>query len=297
MSDERGPRAKNWCFTLNNYTPQDVDRLSSPIEGVSYLIYGKEIGESGTPHLQGTVVFQSRKRLSQVIAKIGQAHCTVTRMLTQSIDYCKKEGDFTELGDLPQKNVGKRNDLEDFKEAVKKGELSMKALRENYSDVCALYPRFVERYVEDNMPTALVETHPLRPWQEELYKTLKKAPDSRQIIFIVDISGNQGKSWFARYYCQCNDNAQIVVPGKKADMAYVVSALSRVVFFDCPRSKQGDFIQYDFLEEVKNGYFFSPKYESKIKTMPQPHIVVLMNEHPDETKLSQDRYHVTILKD
>lgn len=92
-----------------------------------------------------------------------------------------------------------------------------------------------------------------------------------------------------------HENSQIIVPGKKADMAYVVMESSRVFFFDCPRSKQGDFIQYDFLEEVKNGYIFSPKYESRIKKLATPHIVVLMNEYPDMSKLSEDRYSVTVL--
>lgn len=87
----------------------------------------------------------------------------------------------------------------------------------------------------------------------------------------------------------------IIVPGKKADMAYVVQEECRVFFLDCPRSKQGDFIQYDFIEELKNGYVFSPKYESRIKKLKTPHIVVLMNEQPDMSKLSMDRYSITNL--
>lgn len=121
---------------------------------------------------------------------------------------------------------------------------------------------------------------------------MKLAPDPRKIIFVVDINGNQGKSWFARYYCDMNENGMVVIPGKKADMAYTINESCRVFFFDCPRSKQGDFIQYDFLEELKNGYFLSPKYESRIKKLATPHIVVLMNETPDMTKLSEDRYEI-----
>lgn len=96
-----GPRAKHWMFTMNNYTPADLYRLSAPIPGVDYLIFGKEVGASGTPHLQGSVCFQSRKRLQQVKAIIGDAHCTVARHLLQSIEYCKKDGDFTEVGSIP----------------------------------------------------------------------------------------------------------------------------------------------------------------------------------------------------
>lgn len=291
-----GPRAKHWCFTLNNYTPADVDRLSSwPLPGVDYIIFGREVGASGTPHLQGTVCFQSRKRLQQVKEVVGEAHCSVTRYLSQSIEYCKKDGNVTENGFPPTTPKKERSDLEEFKASVKEGVVCLKELRELHSSVCAMYPNFVRSYIEDNRPRITVDLHPLRPWQQELHSTLILPPDERSIIFIVDRTGNQGKSWFARYYCDLHDNAQIIVPGKKADMAYVAREDCKVFFFDCPRSKQGDFIQYDFLEELKNGYFFSPKYESRVKKIATPHIVVLMNEKPDMTKLSSDRYNVKIL--
>lgn len=298
MTDQRGPRAKNWCFTLNNYSQADLDRLASPLANVEYLIFGKEVGASGTPHLQGTICFTKRMRLSQVKEVVGQAHFSITRHLSHSIDYCKKESDFHEFGIPPPDRghgQGRRDDLEAFKESVKSGVRDLKVLRELHSIVCARHPRFVDSYLEDNKPAHSVVAYPLRPWQETLNQKLIHAPDARKIIFIVDITGNSGKSWFARYYCDLHSNAQIIVPGKKADMAYVAREDSRVFFFDCPRSKQGDFIQYDFLEELKNGYFFSPKYESKIKKLATPHVVVLMNERPADDKLSRDRYDVTLL--
>lgn len=286
---------KSWCFTLNNYTPADVDRLSRPIDCIDYLIFGKEVGESGTPHLQGTVCFKSRKGLAQVIAVIGQCHCSPTRNLAQSIEYCKKEGNFVEWGIVPTTNAGKRTDLDAFKDSVKGGVTDLSELRELHSSVCALYPRFVKEYIDDNRESITVTTYPLRQWQQDLNEILRHEPDKREIIFVVDRKGNQGKSWFARYYCDIHDNAQILVPGKKADMAYAAREDVRTYFFDAPRSKQGDFIQYDFLEELKNGYFFSPKYESRIKKIRTPHIVVCMNEYPDMEKLSADRYKIIAL--
>lgn len=293
-----GPRAKFWCFTLNNYTPANVDFFSSPIDGVDYLIFGREVGANGTPHLQGTVCFRNRLRLTQVVRKLGQAHYTVTRSLCSSIEYCKKEGDFVEVGQAPKEGKAKdseNKDLEDFKNSVKEGVLDMKDLRELHSEVVARYPQFVRDYIRDHRPRAVVNPYPLRPWQQTLYNRLIREPDDREIIFIVDVIGNQGKSWFARYFMQLHESAQIIVPGKKADMAFVIDEDMKTFFFDCPRSKQGDFIQYDFLEELKNGLIFSPKYESKLKYVKKPHVVVLMNEHPDRTKLSEDRYSITVL--
>lgn len=152
-----GPRAKYWCFTLNNYTPLDVDRLSTQNEEVTYIIFGKEVGASGTPHLQGFVAFEARKRLSQVIHVIGQAHCSITRHLAQAIEYCKKDGDFTEVGLSPVEGKKvERSDLEDFKDSVKEGLYSLKELRELHSEVCASYPKFVKEYIDDNRPAVKV---------------------------------------------------------------------------------------------------------------------------------------------
>lgn len=302
-----GPRARHWAFTLNNYTTADLDRLSNNIQGVDYLLFGKEIASTGTPHLQGHISFSTRKRLTQVKDVVGRAHVSIVRDLASNIEYCKKEGDFIEFGTSPvrdtegttvpttQPRQSREAELEAFKTSVKNGVTDMKELRELHSVVCAFHGKFVEQYVEDHAPRHEVTPHPLREWQQELYSKLILPPDPREITFIIDADGNQGKTWFARYYCDLHSNAQIIIPGKKADMAYVVRSNVKVFFFDCPRSKQGEFIQYDFLEELKNGLIISPKYESRMKKMATPHVVVMMNEHPDMTKLSMDRYSVKVL--
>jgi hypothetical protein len=284
-------RARHWCFTLNNYTEDDIQKIMSNEGEVDYLIFGKEVGASGTPHLQGFVSFRNRVRRNTAIQKIGQAHFSVARNLDQAIEYCKKDGDFTELGNRPR-GPGSRSDLDEFKAAVIAGELNMSKLRADFSDVVAKYPKFCNDFVQDNIPKKTVQMHPLKPWQQNLYARLRLEPDDRKIFFIVDYDGNAGKSWFGHYYCALHENAQVLLPGKKADMAYSLNPLIRVLFVDAPRSKQGEFIQYDFLEDVKNGYVFSPKYESRVKYLEKVHVVVFMNERPDETKLSRDRFEI-----
>jgi hypothetical protein len=142
-------------------------------------------------------------------------------------------------------------------------------------------------------PQVVIPDHPLRPWQAALLRKLDEEPNRRKIIFVVDEKGNSGKSWFAHWYARQNPmNCQVILPGKKADMAYALKMNIRVLFCDAPRSKQGEFIQYDFLEDCKNGYVFSTKYESHVKSFEPMHVVVNMNESPDRSKLSEDRYDV-----
>lgn len=287
-------RGKNWCFTLNNYTEHDVEKLQKVVEEekCSYIVFGKEIGESGTPHLQGFIYFDKRVYLTEIRRLISdKAHYELARLVPNSIEYCKKDGDVFEAGVEPSKQ-GKRTDLDEFKKDVQNGLLNFKEIREKHSLIYAKYKSFVMEYVTDNAPRRNFPDYPLHDWQEELLEKLNKDPDDRTIQFVVDLSGNNGKTWFAHWYSSKHKDVQVMSPGKKADMAYLLRTDIRVLIVDAPRSKQGEYIQYDFLEDVKNGYVFSPKYESLVKTLNNVHLVVMMNEHPDLTKLSADRFDI-----
>lgn len=291
--------SKEWVFTWNNYSQDVVDKLQSlnPPD-IVYLVCGKEVGESGTPHLQGTIVFPHRKRRKSVRKLIGDCFLEPVDMISNSIEYCKKDNDYFEKGcpeEIKDKKQGKRSDIDKFKDDVKAGHYDLDYHREFNSSFYASAPQFCKEYIKDNRPKVDVTLFPLREWQQKLYNELIQEPDGRKIKFIVDLEGNKGKSWFARYYCGLHKNAQVILPGKKADMAHAARDDVKVFFFDCPRSKQGDFIQYDLLEELKNGYFFKPKFYSEYVTINTPHVVVLMNEKPDMSKLSQDRFEITIL--
>jgi len=296
-------RYRHWAFTLNNYTKDDLDKLQQLPKGGIYLVYGKEVGDAGTRHLQGFISYSSQ-RLFNSVSKFfaGRAHVEVARSPRAAAEYCKKDGDYIELGTPPSersKNQGKRNDLHQLVSAIGEGETDRKRLRTQFPEVCAKYPNFVTNVILDHLPKPKVAIHPLRTWQSSLYKRLCLPPSDREILFIVDKKGNSGKSWFVSYYATVQDNSISILPGKKADMVYAFISLIRentkVVFLDAPRSKQGDFIQYDFLEELKNGRIFNTKYESRMVEFQPVHVVVMMNEYPDDQKLSEDRYVIDVL--
>ncbi len=287
----RQVKARSWCFTFNNYTEDDVNRLGRGSEVIEYLIAGKEVGEQGTPHLQGFIRYKNRIGFNTVKGFIGgNAHIESAFSNDKAIEYCKKDNDFFEFGSIAAPGV--RTDLDAFKHDVSEGLLCFKEIREKHSTVYAKYPRFCIEFVSDNSPCKEIEAHPLREWQQTLNQYLNLAPDDRTIVFVVDKTGNSGKSWFAHYYTSIHKGCQVMLPAKKLDMAYALEPALRVLFVDAPRSKQGDFIMYDFLEDVKNGYVFSGKYESRFKKLEKVHVVVNMNEHPDMSKLSHDRYKI-----
>lgn len=114
------PRKRGWCYTLNNYTEEEEAKVQT-IDAV-YHIYGREHGKSGTPHLQGFVYFATLKSRSQVAAYLGgRAHLEPLRGTpSQAADYCRKDGDTFESGELPRQ--GKRSDLDEVREHLEAGE-------------------------------------------------------------------------------------------------------------------------------------------------------------------------------
>lgn len=112
-------RCRNWCWTLNNYTDDDVVRLSAdPTDPTTYLVFGREVGENGTPHLQGYAEFKRPMSLAQAKARIdARAHLEPRRgSQAQAIEYCQKDGQFTEVGE--KKAQGRRTDLVRLAEAA-----------------------------------------------------------------------------------------------------------------------------------------------------------------------------------
>lgn len=286
--------ARRWCFTVNNYEEVDYDLLCIVLNDSStirYAIMGREVSDSGTPHLQGYIHFMKPTRLSGLRKLIGpRGHYEHAKGDEDSnITYCSKDGAFEEFGSRDREQ-GRRTDLDDFKAVVKQGTYSLKTLREEFSDICAKYPRFVSEYVRDNVPPPVLPMYGLRDWQQTLYEKLRKDPCDRKVLFVIDYEGNKGKSWFAKYYNYLHpEDSMLMRPGKHADMCYMLPPILRVLFLDCAR-KQVEYMPYTFMEELKDGYVGSSKYESCVKKYDKIHLVILMNQDPDPHTLSKDRY-------
>lgn len=83
-----------WCFTLNNYTNDEISSIVPLINNnCKYAIVGREVGESGTPHLQGYIEFKNKKRPLSVFSnkRIHWEKAKGDRQ--QNYDYCSKSND------------------------------------------------------------------------------------------------------------------------------------------------------------------------------------------------------------
>lgn len=148
MPPIRASPAIGWVFTLNNFTDDDIDHLKALFADghVRYICFGKEVGENGTPHLQGYLELTKKQRLSGVKSLVGDRYHFEVRRGTseQAIEYCKKDGDFFSLGASVGK--GKRSDLDAVVESVKAGE-TVKAIATEHSVAFIKYHRGIQALV------------------------------------------------------------------------------------------------------------------------------------------------------
>lgn len=85
-----------WCFTLNNYTESEYKSLLDlgRSDNNGFCI-GIEIGQKGTPHLQGFFKFPKRKRLSELKKFNNRIHWEICRgNETSNKVYCSKDGKY-----------------------------------------------------------------------------------------------------------------------------------------------------------------------------------------------------------
>jgi len=142
-----GPNPTSWCFTLNNYTAADEATIAawcSAPQIATYVVYGREVGENRTPHLQGYAEFKGRRTLSSVRSLLGRAHWEPRRGTSEeAATYCKKDGSFFEAGVLSKR--GRRKDLEEIREEIKAG-ASEVSIAENHFSQWVVYRRSFSAY-------------------------------------------------------------------------------------------------------------------------------------------------------
>lgn len=83
-------RSRMWFFTLNNYETQEITMLLEYFSQAEKYRFQEEMGESGTPHLQGNVYFKNAKTLTQIKQLNNRIHWEKTRNPKKAFAYCGK---------------------------------------------------------------------------------------------------------------------------------------------------------------------------------------------------------------
>lgn len=263
VSEKCQGRGRNFCFTIMNFDQNEQEKCISvsKLKIVHWMIVGKEVGKlNGTPHLQGAIGFKTMKSYAQVKELISN-RMNIETMKGRKIDqnYCGKEFEVI---------------------------------------VCKNFDNLHEEEKEEEQPIDFFEMDKASNWQKQIIEECKTPPDRRTINWIADPDGGKGKSTLQRHLV-LKYNA-LLVGGKCSDIKCALAKLKKeklpmpkIILFNLTRDHEK--ISYQALEEIKDGVFFSGKYESGMVVMNPPHVYVFANTLPEVKYLTLDRWRVSTL--
>ncbi|AGS36220.1 replication-associated protein [Circoviridae 14 LDMD-2013] len=144
-----GRQSRRWIATLNNYQESHLSALSSLVpDSLNYLLYGKEVAPStNTPHLQIYLETQKKKTLNGLKKLLGikSIHLEIAEgTQQQNLIYCKKDGQFFEIGKLMES--GTKKSITEVSHAIANG-ANVTEIARNYTETFIRYPRGIERAI------------------------------------------------------------------------------------------------------------------------------------------------------
>lgn len=133
----------------------------------------------------------------------------------------------------------------------------------------------------------------LYPWQESLIHHVT-IPNDREVHVIIDVSGNNGKSSFAKYMWTHYDAQPIPPLNQAKDLAQFTMGFSKkpIYIIDMPRAmkKKDLFELYSGIEQLKNGMVYDTRYHARFEYFDEPQVIVFTNTMPKMRYLSRDRW-------
>lgn len=290
-------RSKNWIFT--DFELLNFENIFKNDDNIRGLAWGLEQCPSTLKeHNQGYVQFNSVKRLTEVKKKFG-TKCINVRIMKgtfkQNLLYCSKDNKFKTLGKFMTQ--GKSGDIMGIWESLKEG-ISNYDLIEDDPLVFATNIRFIKEarraIKEQNTKEYLeewVKNIVLNERQKKWHEVITNQND-RKVSWVYDLKGGSGKTIYSKYLL-AQGNAIRFTNSRSKDIAYAYNG-EKYVIFDFSRSLENH-VNYDIIEQIKNGMLFSSKYESSSKIFEPPKILIMSNFYPDISKLSEDRWDIKVV--
>lgn len=261
-------QSKKWVFTVNNYTETELEHLEQVFtdHDLAYM-FSREMGEQGTPHLQGFLTAKKRMRPSEL--KFTMFHWS--RVHWDKMRGTKEENVLY---------VTKSYDIGPWAKWV------------------------FSRQIQAPRKLVTLDESALRPWQREVVSWFKEYEDplfGRTIHWVWESDGNMGKSVLATYLFDSGQDVAFV-SGARKDMKFVIAemvkggTMPKIVLVDIPRVNK-EHLSVAGIEEIKNGMFMSEKFESGFCRYNRPWVLCLANCPPNVHNFSMDRFKVYKLVD
>lgn len=242
---------RRWSVTLNNYSLEDYNFLVEHFDNINcQYIIGKEVGELKTPHLQCYIEFKNPRHFDAMKKLIPNAHI----------------------------EAAKSSKKTNFIYCSKEGDFVT-----NIKDI------IIPKKIIDPLDGKI-----LKDFQIEILDLIKQEPNDRIIYWYWESKGAAGKTSLCKHLClkkKC-----LILNGKQNDMFNAIITYNTnmgdypdIIVIDIPRCMQ-DYVCWGAIEKIKDGLFYSGKYEGGMVIMNCPHVICFANSPPDESKLSKDRW-------
>lgn len=247
-------RSRKYVFTLNNYEDGDVDLIISYFKKASLKwIFGKEVGESGTPHLQGYVEFKTQKKWNVITDQCPSFKrawsASAKGKLEDNYDYCSKQSDFYYGGFEPEQ-LKYKEVIEEFYD----WELHAMQILDSTADKRSIHYFWEPKGCAGKTTfQKYVFTH----YSDVVVLSGKSSDMKNGVVQYIEKAGNCPK----------------------------------IVLINIPRCSQ-EYVAWEGVESIKDMFFFSGKYEGGMVCGPSPHVLCFANEPPPVQKLSKDRWNI-----
>jgi len=246
--------AKHWCFTWNNYDKESVVMLQGVLRSMAKAwVFQEEVGESGTPHLQGYVEFSDKLRPLSLDLPAVIHWEKKKKTVKNCVDYCSD----------PDKRP-------DGGECWYQGLVIPKPLK--LIDPTYKWEIDVLKTISEPVDDRLIYWY----WSEE--GNVGKTAFCKYLHVKHGATPLHGKGADVR-------NGIVAYQAKWG-------ATPELVVYPIPRSYDTDFISYEGLESIKDMFFYSGKYEGGVICGNPPHVFVFANTPPNLDKMSADRWRV-----
>lgn len=112
-------KTRSYCLTINNWTDEQLQSFEDEAEQAAYAVCGKEVGASGTRHLQCYIRFKNQRSFMAVKKLFPTAHIEVAKGDDKdNEEYCTKDDTDARIWGTPKK-PGTRNDLKRVRDVLK----------------------------------------------------------------------------------------------------------------------------------------------------------------------------------
>lgn len=253
-------RCRKYIGVLNNYSDKEYEHIKVVTQKCERFIIGKEIGESGTPHLQMYIEFKNAIAFNTLKGWNERIHWEKAKgNVKDNYMYCSKDGDFIEKGMMNNQDRIIRNMKLEYKDVI-------------WKDWQKLILNIIDKEGDERIINWVYD-----PKGNSGKSYLRRYIDLNYDSIICDGKKND---FLNLLKVKCIDNDENV----------------KVILLDIPRYNK-DYLNYGLLEQLLDRIVISGKYEGSKIYLDKIHIIVFSNDMPEKKYFTEDRWNVIPISD